>query len=401
MQQLKALTREAQDLASSAPNRPAGGGQPKPARVIPLTPNEAEVARQMQICNACRYCEGFCAVFPAMTRRLEFPKADINYLANLCHNCGACYHACQYAPPHEFALNVPQAMARVRGDTYAEYAWPQAFGALYKRNGLTVALALAAGLALFLALVIGRAGSLFQAQPGGNFYAIFPHNMLAAIFGAVFAFAVIALGVGVTRFWRDVSPGAASGAAVGETAKNVLALTYLDGGHGDGCNEADDKFTLARRRFHHFTFYGFMSCFAATAVATLYHYLLGLHAPYALDSLPVILGTVGGIGLLIGPAGLLWLNLQRDPKRGDPAQRAMDRGFIALLLVVAATGLGLLAVRENAAMPLLLALHLGAVIALFATLPYGKFAHGIFRTAALLKSAIEKRQPNRLQLGSD
>ncbi len=69
----------------------------------------------MQICNACRYCEGFCAVFPAMTRRLDFGKADIHYLANLCHNCGACLHACQYAPPHEFAVNVPQAMAAVRG----------------------------------------------------------------------------------------------------------------------------------------------------------------------------------------------------------------------------------------------------------------------------------------------
>ena len=37
---------------------------------------ESEVARQLQICNACRYCEGFCAVFPAMTRRLSFGKAD-------------------------------------------------------------------------------------------------------------------------------------------------------------------------------------------------------------------------------------------------------------------------------------------------------------------------------------
>ena len=34
-------------------------------------------------------------------------------------------------------------------------------------------------------------------------------------------------------------------------------------------------------------------------------------------------------------------------------------------------------------------------------LPYGKFAHGIFRGAALLKWAIEKRHPNRLQLGAD
>ena len=403
MQQLEALVRDARDQAAPSEDRalrPDGGPQPK-YRVIPLTAPEAEVARQMQICNACRYCEGYCAVFPAMTRRLEFAKADVNYLANLCHNCGACYHACQYAPPHAFAVNVPQAMATVRGQTYAEYAWPPAFGALYKRNGLTVALALAAGLALFLILGLARNGALLHAPLAGNFYAVFPHNLMATMFGAVFGFAMLALGIGVARFWRDVSPGRASGAAVAEATRNVLALTYLDGGHGDGCNESDDRFTLARRRFHHFTFYGFMLCFASTSVATLYHYLLGLHAPYALTSLPVLLGTAGGIGLLIGPAGLLWLNLRRDPAAGDPAQRPMDRGFIALLLLTSGTGLALMAWRDSGAMALLLAVHLGVVMALFATLPYGKFAHGIYRSAALLKSAIEKRQANRLQLGSD
>ena len=114
MQQLDALTREAGELA---------GGKGRAIPLRSLTANETEVGRVLQICNACRYCEGFCAVFPAMTRRLEFGKADINYLANLCHNCGACLHACQYAPPHEFAVNVPEAMAKVRLETYAEYAW--------------------------------------------------------------------------------------------------------------------------------------------------------------------------------------------------------------------------------------------------------------------------------------
>ncbi|WP_340526595.1 tricarballylate utilization 4Fe-4S protein TcuB, partial [Cupriavidus necator] len=351
--------------------------------------------------NACRYCEGFCAVFPAMTRRLEFGKADVNYLANLCHNCGACYHACQYAPPHDFGVNVPQAMARVRLETYSEYAWPAPLGKLYKRNGLTVSVALAIGLALFLVLAVTAGGTLWRTHAGGNFYAVFPHNTLASMFGAVFGFAVIALGIGVRRFWRDVSAGTASVPAVAEAAKNVLALTYLDGGHGDGCNEASDRFTLARRRFHHFTFYGFMLCFASTTVATAYHYLLGWHAPYPVFSLPVLLGTAGGIGLLIGPAGLLWLNLRRHPMHGDAKQRPMDRGFIALLLLTSATGLGLLAARETAAMPLLLAVHLGVVMALFATLPYGKFAHGIFRTAALLKANIEKRRPSELRLGDD
>ncbi|WP_455286376.1 tricarballylate utilization 4Fe-4S protein TcuB [Cupriavidus necator] len=399
MQKLEALAREAaqlagEDTAQAAPHA-------RVIRVLPLTDNEAEVARQMQICNACRYCEGFCAVFPAMTRRLEFGKADVNYLANLCHNCGACYHACQYAPPHDFGVNVPQAMARVRLETYSEYAWPAPLGKLYQRNGVTVSMALAAGLALFLVLAVILGNGLWRAHAGGNFYAVFPHNTLAAIFGAVFGFAVLALGLGVRRFWRDVAPGKASAPAAAEAARNVLALTYLDGGHGDGCNEASDRFTLARRRFHHFTFYGFMLCFASTVVATGYHYLLGWHAPYPVMSLPVLLGMAGGAGLLVGPAGLLWLNLRRHPMHGDARQRPMDRGFIALLLLTSATGLALLAVRETAAMPLLLAIHLGVVMALFATLPYGKFAHGIYRSAALLKAAIEKRQASKLQLGSD
>jgi citrate/tricarballylate utilization protein len=404
VQKLEALAREAQDLASrsiSAHQVMSSDPQTSVIRVLPLTPNEAEVARQMQICNACRYCEGFCAVFPAMTRRLEFAKADVNYLANLCHNCGACYHACQYAPPHEFAVNVPTAMAQVRLETYTEYAWPTAMGSLYKRNGLTVALALAIGLALFLVLGIWLKGSLLTGPLGSNFYAIFPHNLLASMFGVVFGFAMLSLGIGVSRFWRDVSAGTASAPAIAEATKNALALTYLDGGHGDGCNESNDAFTLARRRFHHFTFYGFMLCFAATVVATLYHYALDLHAPYPFLSLPVLLGTAGGVGLIIGPAGLLWLNLRRHPNHGDPKQRPMDRGFIALLLLTSASGLALLAWRDTTAMPWLLAVHLGVVMALFATLPYGKFAHGIYRSAALLKSSIEKRQSSGLQLGSD
>jgi citrate/tricarballylate utilization protein len=394
------------DLAERARRDADGIGTGNP-RMIPIRPvaelssNEAEVARQMQICNACRYCEGFCAVFPAMTRRLDFAKADVHYLANLCHNCGACLHACQYAPPHEFAVNVPQAMAQVRRQTYADYAWPAAFGAFYQRNGLVVALATAGGLALFLVLALAMKGALLHEPLAGNFYAVFPHNLMAVMFGAVFLYVVLALGLGAMKFWRDVTPGASAAGATAEAAKNALALTYLGGGHGDGCNEHDDAFTLWRRRFHHLTFYGFALCFAATSVATFYHYAFGWEAPYAFASLPVLLGTLGGIGLLVGPAGLLWLNLRRDPSQGDVQQRPMDRAFIALLFLTSATGLALLAWRDTGAMALLLAVHLGVVMALFLTLPYGKFAHAVYRCAALLKFNIEKRLPSRLALGAD
>ncbi|WP_310627951.1 tricarballylate utilization 4Fe-4S protein TcuB [Limnohabitans sp.] len=390
MQTLEALTHDARALANGD---------------MVLSAPETEVARQLQICNACRYCEGFCAMFPAMTRRLAFNKADIHYLANLCHNCGACLHACQYAPPHEFAVNVPQAMAQVRGQTYADYAWPPALGALYKRNGLTLSLALAAGLSLFLLLALQMNGSLWATQLPGNFYNVFPHNLLVGLFAPVFLFAALALSLGVRRFWRDITP-ATSGAAVtspaaSETTQDVLRLKYLDGGHGEGCNNEDDAFTLSRRRAHHLTFYGFMLCFAATSLATVYHYAFGWVAPYDLPSLPKILGALGGVSLLLGTAGLFKLHLQRHPMHGDAAQKPMDLGFIALLFFTSLSGLALWLGRGSTALPALLAIHLGVVMALFATLPYGKFAHGIFRTAALLRYAVEKRQPNQLGLGSE
>ena len=50
-----------------------------------------EARRQLEICNACRYCEGFCAVFPAMMRNKMFADGDISHMANLCHNCRGCY----------------------------------------------------------------------------------------------------------------------------------------------------------------------------------------------------------------------------------------------------------------------------------------------------------------------
>jgi len=395
VQQLETLTREARALAND--------------EVLPGSP-EAEVARQLQICNACRYCEGFCAVFPAMTRRLSFNAADAHYLANLCHNCGACLHACQYAPPHEFAVNVPQAMAKVRLQTYTDYAWPPSLGRLYQRNGLTLSLATAGALAFFMMLTLWLKDTLWRVPASADFYGIFPHNLLVALFAPVFLYAVLALGLGLRRFWREVTPGrdyeapviaAVRGGAAAEATHDVLRLKYLDGGHGEGCHNEDDAWTKKRRAFHHATFYGFMLCFAATSVATLYHYLFGWVAPYDLPSLPKVLGAVGGVLLLHGTAGLYRLNLRRHPQHGDAAQKPMDRGFIALLFFTSLTGLGLWGARGTALMPATLALHLGFVMALFLTLPYGKFAHGFFRSAALLKWAIEKRLPSKLKVGDE
>ena len=352
-------------------------------------------ARMVGICNACRYCEGYCAVFPAIERRIDFARDDLDYLANLCHNCGACYAACQYAPPHEFAVNIPRALAQVRVESYETYAWPGIFGAAFRRQPALIALLLAGSLASFFALGIAwRGDGFFRAYTAtGSFYAIFPHNFLVAIFGLSFVFACLAITVGTARFWHAIEPRG-SPAQRGSTAgamHDAATLKYLDGG-GEGCSEANLAPARTRRAFHHLTFYGFLLCLASTSVASFYHYALGWPAPYPWLSAPVLLGTVGGIGLVGGTAGLLWLRKQRPAALHDQAQTFLDAGFTWLLLITGATGLMLLVWRESTWMPTLLALHLGPVLALFLLLPYGKFVHGIYRALALVKYRRERER---------
>jgi citrate/tricarballylate utilization protein len=353
----------------------------------------------MRICNACRYCEGYCPVFPALERRLTFEEGDLNYLANLCHNCGSCYDACQYAPPHEFALNFPKILAEIRGETYKKYAWPGFLAGLFRRNGLAVSVITGASLAIFLLAVALLAGPamVFSAHDlrEGGFYAVLGHGAMALTFSVVSLFVFAAFVVGFGRFWRDMGESFSeilNPMALGRAVLDVLRLKHLDGG-GEGCIYPDGEPTLVRRRFHHLTFYGFLLCFASTTVAAFYDYVLRWPAPYAFWSLPVLLGTLGGFGLLIGPVGLLWLKGKRQPELSDQNQMGMDAGFLVLLILTSLTGLVLLALRETPAMGVLLAVHLGLVLGLFLTMPYGKFVHAIYRAAALVRYAVEESRP--------
>lgn len=360
----------------------------------PRTAALVEADRLMTICNACRYCEGLCAVFPAMEMRRTFLDGDLDYLANLCHQCGACYTDCQYSPPHEFNVNIPASFARLRNESYARYAWPGVLAGALDRNGFVVTLLAALGVAAFIAGFVAWSdpAALF-ARNAGDFYKVMPHNVMAGLFGAVALYAVLAFWLSLRAFWRATNAGGPNvgGAAFGRAVADTFHLTYLHGG-GGGCTSESKQPSAARRIYHHVTFYGFLLCFAATSVATVYHYALGWRAPYALTSLPVVLGIIGGLGLLIGPAGLFVLAQRRDATLTDVSHRDMNIAFIAMLFLTSLTGFALMLLRDSSAMGMLLALHLGVVLGLFLSLPYGKFVHGLYRFFALAKYAAERRQ---------
>jgi citrate/tricarballylate utilization protein len=359
------------------------------------TPALKEADRLMVVCNSCRYCEGLCAVFPAMEMRRVFADGDLNYLANLCHGCGACYFDCQFSPPHAFEVNVPRALARVRAESYGHYAWPGVLSGLFARNGLAISVIAALSVAAFIYgfAAYNDPSVLLGIHTGpGAFYQLMPHDAMALLFGVVFLYAILAIVIGMVAFWRDIGAprGAATPGSLWQAVKDAGQLRYLDGGEA-GCMNEDDAPTDPRKHYHHATFYGFLLCFAATVVGTLYHYLLGREAPYPWYDLPVVLGTLGGIGLTIGPLGLLMAKQKRDPDLRDERGVGMDVAFIVMLLLTGITGLALLVLRDTAAMGPLLALHLGIVFALFLTLPYGKFVHGIYRFLALVRYASEIR----------
>jgi len=359
-----------------------------------------EGEHMMRICNSCRYCEGYCAVWPAMEYRRVFTPGDLSYLANLCHDCSTCYYACQYAPPHEFAVNPPLTFSKIRRQSYEQYAWPKSLATAFRANGLVVMLVTVLAFIVFLFGIVHTQGieTLSTAVPGGNFYHITPHKVLVVAFGAAGFFSVLALAMGLIRFCRDIGehiPGLFDPSTLTTAFKQVLRLEYLDS-DGWGCTYPGEEGSQLRRWLHHFTFYGFLLCFASTTVAAIYDYVFHWQAPYSYISLPVILGTLGGIGLLIGPVGLLVLKQGRNRDITDEEQGGMDVAFLVLLILTSVSGLLLLALRATAAMGALLVIHLGIVMGLFLTIPYGKFVHGIYRFVALAKYALERKRKQAL-----
>jgi citrate/tricarballylate utilization protein len=358
-----------------------------PADLTPMLPADLirEGQRVMTVCNACRYCEGYCPVFQAIEHRVTFAKGDLTYLANLCHDCGECLYACQYAPPHEFGINVPKTLGTIRVASYEAYGWPQFLSGAFTHQRLLTLLSVGAGL-----VTIGLTARTPLGRPyAGNFYQVVPHHVMVALFAVVSMAVLTALGIGGARFVRASKKASGGADPFFEALRDVLTLRHLHG-NGVDCTHAEEARTPWRRWFHHFTFYGFALCFASTTVAALYHVVFGWRAPYAMTSLPVVLGTAGGLGLLIGPGGLLAGRRSRDTARDAPGESQLTISFITLLFLTSLSGLLLLALRDGPAMGALLVVHLGLVLALFLTLPYGKFVHGMYRAAALVRYARER-----------
>jgi len=358
-----------------------------------------EANRQLVICNACRYCEGLCPVFRAIETRRDFAKGDVFYLANLCHDCRACYYACMFTPPHEFAINIPQILSEARIESYKQWSWPALLARAFKEPRIAFLLAdIVISFVIILALVLIGPSRLFVAHTGpGAFYAVVPYLAMVIPAVALFFFGITIWIRGAIHSWSETnraSHPAMSGKALLEAVGAILALRHLEGG-GPGCTYPEERPSSSRRVYHSFVFWGFLADFMSTTLAFIYQDFLHQLPPYPLTSAPVGFGAAGGILLIIGTAGLTWLKWKSDRAPAVARAYGMDYTFLVTLGLVALTGMLTLIFRATPALGAILVLHLGFIAALFITAPYGKFVHAVYRSLALVRYYAERATPSR------
>ncbi len=357
-----------------------------------------EADRQLTICNACRYCEDYCAVFPALERRAILTKGDIVYLANLCHDCRACYQACPYTAPHDFAVNIPATLSEVRRDTYRRYAWPRQLAAVFQRSQAAAVATGLAGLLLALGTIFVSGGwhGLTSSHLGpGAFYQVVPFLAMVIPGLVVSAFIVAVLWGGFIAFWRDTSTSLRDlldGRAWLGALADAAALRYLSGG-GPGCYYPEPTAPSRWRRvLHSLVFYGFLADIVSTTLAAIWQDFLDRLPPFPLSSPPLLFGIAGGVAMIIGTTGLVYLKLRSPASLGDVQMTRMDLAFLCVLDLASITGMLTLVFRSTPFMGTMLTVHLAVLVALYATAPYGKFVHFVYRVAALVLNRVELRR---------
>jgi citrate/tricarballylate utilization protein len=361
---------------------------------IPLPLLVTEATRQLDICNACRYCEGLCAVFPALERRTVLGAGDVSQLANLCHDCRACFDACMYSPPHEFALDLPKALSAVRVTDYERHVWPPRVPRAFSGwSGVVLGGLLSVIIVLLLA--VGHAGWSGLVRSTGDAaspYDLLPYPVLVALMAVTGLYSVVIMALAARSYWRSTGPAPTrvTVAAVVRAAWYAATLRYLRGGGVECYYPQDDRPSAGRRRLHAMVAYGFGLCLVSTLAAAAEQDIAGIDPPYPLLSVPVLTGTIGGIGLVIGCAGLLSLKARSSQVTSFSQMTIKDYGLLVALAFLALSGLTVLLTRDTPAFGIALLIHLAALVEAFAMAPYSKFMHIVFRFSALIRDELER-----------
>ena len=333
-------------------------------------------------CYQCATCSAVCEL---ATPELAFPRRQM-HLAQwglgdrlaadpavwLCHQCNDCTERCpRDAKPGDV-------MAAVRSVVIETLAVPRFMGRLVANAATTWWLLLGVPIAYWIVLLHTYNGFDIPAGPKFANHDFVPHALIYATYFTVTGLVGLVVAVSALRFWRLLGEGAPRpGSLVSAAVATVVDILTHD--RFASCGQAKP-----RRWGHFFLLWGFIGAAGVSGLIVVLMYGFGTELPLPQTHWVKVLGNLAALSL-VAVAALLLVNRLGGDALGKTT--AFDVFFFAVVLLVIATGIGTEVFRE-AGRPVIgcwtYVVHLGAVLCLFGTFPYSKFAHILYRTLAMI-----------------
>ncbi len=344
-------------------------------------------------CFQCATCSAVCDL---ATPETAFPRRQIlwaqwgladRFVADpsiwLCHQCNDCTVRCpRDARPGD-------AMQAIRSLTIEQVGAPRLVARLVGRAGTTWPLLLGLPV-LFWALYVWAVNGFAVPRTPLVYGDVVPQWMIYSVFLPASAFAVVAAVMGARRCWAAWGDGTTRNGNLLQ-GLGAVALEILLHRRFKSCGAA-----RPRQAGHLLLLWGFVGALATTTLLGIAMDVFGVKTPLPQTHPIKILGNLSAVLLV---AGLVWLVANRlANKESTATSQPFDTFFVALVVLVVISGIGAELGRQflPAASALgIYVLHLGAVLSLFLTFPFSKFAHALYRTLALAHQRLTlQRRPS-------
>jgi len=334
-----------------------------------------EASRQLTICNACRYCEGFCDVWDAIERRREFSHGDLLHLSNLCHDCRACYYACPFIPPHELMINIPKVLGDVREQSYEKFVFPKVLVRVMRRSGL-------AYLFLTTLIFVTTLYYVFLLHGLSAFYEtsltmqeLFPYPVFFVAEYSLYIYVFFLWFIQGRSYWKDISNGRKMNVkAIGRAILDVFTHKDFKGG-GAGCNYPSENGSLFRLFAHASVMFGFII-----------DWITILFYPFA-NVVVISIYFIGSVLIFAGAGLLLLMRFKADKK---PDSKSISSAFTAMMFSTGASGIIFITLISSPEWIIFFLLRDSLIAAIFIMAPFTKFLHPVYRFISLVLNRYEE-----------
>ena len=386
------------------PTAPAVSGNGRPVAIDPDLDFIRSLSRQTgesyKKCFQCGTCSATCPISPEDS---PFPRKEMAWAlwgmrdrlledpdVWLCHHCNDCSVSCPRSG------RPGDVLAAVRRESVIHYAAPRFLARWVSRPRFVPLLlglpALLLGLAIVFQQQIGNALG-FATPPGQpivySYSPMLPHWLINSFFGLFTLVALLGAVVGLARFVRVMKAPHVWG-ATGPPERSLAGSAWI------AIKQlfTHDKFTSctaahSRPLSHFLVFFGFLALTVVTfwVITGPVNPLLidGFVYPFAFLSPWKLLANLGGAAVFFGCVMMLRQRYRNRDNAGGST--FFDWIFLWTLFAVVVSGFATEALHYLRMVPhrhVVYFIHLVLVFALIVYLPYSKFAHVLYRTAAMI-----------------